>query len=183
LTSLAVTGNVSAGNLTSTGTVGDTGATHLGNVLTTGANTTAGTVTGNWTLSAGSRWNATYADLAEKYVADADYEPGTVLVFGGEFEVTQANEFDSTRVAGVVSTEPAYVMNAACEGEHVATIALQGRVPVKVLGQVRKGDLMVSAGNGHAKANNEARAGSIIGKALENFDGESGVIEVVIGRV
>jgi len=183
LTSLAVTGNVSAGNLTSTGTVGGTGATHLGNVLTTGANTTAGTVTGNWTLSAGSRWNATYADLAEKYVADADYEPGTVLVFGGEFEVTQANEFDSTRVAGVVSTEPAYVMNAACEGEHVATIALQGRVPVKVLGQVRKGDLMVSAGNGHAKANNEARAGSIIGKALENFDGESGVIEVVIGRV
>ena len=182
LTSLSVTGNVSAGNVTSTGTIGGAGATLLGNTLTTGANTTAGTVTGNWTLSAGSRWNATYADLAEKYVADKDYEPGTVLVFGGEFEVTEANTFDSTRVAGVVSTDPAYVMNAGCAGDHVAILALQGRVPVKVIGPVEKGDLMVSSLNGYAKANNEAKAGTIIGKSLENFNGEKGVIEVVIGR-
>ena len=182
LSSLSVTGNVSGGNLTTTGTVGGTGATHLGNVLTTGANTTAGTITGNWTLSAGSRWNATYADLAEKYVADAHYEPGTVLVFGGEHEVTLANEFDSTKVAGVVTTDPAFSMNSACEGEHVAEIALQGRVPCKVYGPVAKGDLMVSGQNGHAVANNMARAGTIIGKSLENFDGESGVIEVAVGR-
>jgi hypothetical protein len=182
LTSLSVTGNVSAGNLVSTGTVGGTGATHLGNVLTTGANTTAGTITGNWTLSAGSRWNATYADLAEKYVADAHYEPGTVLVFGGEHEVTLANEFDSTKVAGVVTTDPAFSMNSACAGEHVAEIALQGRVPCKVHGPVAKGDLMVSGQNGHAVANNMARAGTIIGKALQNFEGGSGVIEVAVGR-
>jgi hypothetical protein len=162
------------------------GAARFGSVqtptLTTGANSTAGTVTGNWTLTAGSRWQATYADLAEKYAADATYEPGTVLLFGGEQEVTLANAFDSTKVAGVVTTNPAYSMNAMLEAEYVAEIALQGRVPCKVQGPVEKGDLMVSASNGHATANNEARAGTIIGKALENFNGDFGVIEVAVGR-
>jgi hypothetical protein len=120
--------------------------------------------------------------LAEKYVADATYTPGTVLVFGGDQEVTLANAFDSTRVAGVVTTNPAYVMNSACEGEHVVNIALQGRAPVKVTGPVYKGDLLVSGSNGHATANNIARAGTIIGKSLENFNGESGIIEVAVGR-
>jgi hypothetical protein len=150
--------------------------------LTTGANTTAGTITGNWSLSAGSRLTATYADIAEKYVADDTYEPGTVLLFGGEQEVTLSNAFDSTKVAGVVTTNPAYSMNSALEAEYVAEIALQGRVPVKVTGTIAKGDLLVSASNGHAVANNEARAGTIIGKSLENFTGESGVIEVAVGR-
>jgi hypothetical protein len=150
--------------------------------LTTGANSTAGTVTGNWTLTAGSRWQATYADLAEKYTADDTYEPGTVLLFGGEQEVTLANAFDSTKVAGVVTTNPAYSMNAMLEAEYIAEIALQGRVPCKVIGPIEKGDLMVSASNGHATANNDARAGTIIGKALENFNGDFGVIEVAVGR-
>jgi hypothetical protein len=162
------------------------GAARFGSVqtptLTTGANTTAGTVTGNWTLTAGSRWQATYADLAEKYAADDTYEPGTVLLFGGEQEVTLSNAFDSTKVAGVVTTNPAYSMNAMLEAEYVAEIALQGRVPCKVIGPIEKGDLMVSASNGHATANNEARAGTIIGKALENFNGDFGVIEVAVGR-
>jgi hypothetical protein len=73
-------------------------------------------------------------------------------------------------------------MNSTCASEHVAAVALQGRVPCFVTGSVRKGDLMVSAGNGMAKADNAARAGTIIGKALANFDGETGTIEVVIGR-
>ena len=120
--------------------------------------------------------------MAEKYTADADYEPGTVLLFGGEHEVTLSTEADSFRVAGVVTTNPAYVMNNGCEGEHVATLALQGRVPVKVKGPIFKGDLLVSSANGHASANNIARAGTIIGKSLENFTGESGVIEVAVGR-
>jgi hypothetical protein len=147
-----------------------------------GSNTNLGTFTGNFSLSAGSRLNATYADIAEKYVADATYEPGTVLLFGGEQEVTLANAFDSTKVAGVVTTNPAYSMNAALEAEYVAEIALQGRVPCKVIGPIEKGDLMVSASNGHATANNDARAGTIIGKALENFNGDFGVIEVAVGR-
>ena len=177
-----LTGLTLSGTLSGAVQIGSGAATHYGTTLTTGANTTAGTVTGNWTLSAGSKWNATYADLAEKYVADANYEPGTVLVFGGVNEVTLSTEFDSTRVAGVVTTNPAFSMNVKCEGEHVAEIALQGRVPVKVTGSITKGDLLVSASNGHAIANNMARAGTIIGKSLENFDGSTGVIEVAVGR-
>ena len=173
-------GRAGSGALTYNGTFNPT--TLQTTAFTTGANTTAGTITGNITLSAGSKLNATYADLAEKYTADADYEPGTVLIFGGKHEVTLSNDFDSTRVAGVVTTNPAYTMNNDCEGEHVVNIALQGRVPVKVLGPIFKGDLLVSAGNGYATANNMARAGTIIGKSLENFNEATGVIEVAVGR-
>ena len=126
--------------------------------------------------------SAQYADLAEKYEADAEYAPGTVLEFGGDKEVTLSTEAGSTRVAGVVSTNPSYIMNAGLEAEHVAMVALQGRVPCRVVGPVAKGDMMVAAGNGAAQVDNSARAGSIIGKALENFDGAEGTIEVVIGR-
>jgi len=126
--------------------------------------------------------SAQYADLAEKYEADAEYAPGTVLEFGGNKEVTLSAEASSTRVAGVVSTNPSYIMNAGLTAEHVALVALQGRVPCQVIGPVAKGDMMVSAGNGAARVDNSARAGSIIGKSLENFDGASGTIEVVIGR-
>jgi hypothetical protein len=73
-------------------------------------------------------------------------------------------------------------MNAGLEAEHVAMVALQGRVPCRVVGPVAKGDMMVAAGNGAARVDNSARAGSIIGKALENFSGAEGTIEVVIGR-
>ena len=159
-----------------------TGGTVSTTSITTGGSSTAGTIVGNWSLGTGSKLNATYADLAEKYEADAEYEAGTVLEFGGDKEVSLATDGTGTRVAGVVSTNPAYVMNNECAGEHVAVLALQGRVPCKVIGPVQKGDLMVAARNGFACANNEARSGTIIGKALANFDGESGVIEVVVGR-
>lgn len=154
-------------------------------IITTGANTTAGNITGNWSLTAGSRLNATYADLAECYVADQDYEPGTVLMFAGEHEVSAVNEADSHTIAGVVSTNPAYVMNMGCKGEYVVQLALMGRVPCKVKGTVNKGDLMVSSEHaGFAKANNQARTGTVIGKALEAFDGSEpeGVIEILVGR-
>jgi hypothetical protein len=158
---------------------------HSGNILTTdistGANTTVGNITGNWILTAGSRMQATYADLAEYYEADQVYDPGTVLAFGGEKEVTIAED-GTTRVAGVVSTDPAYAMNAKCPGIAVA-IALQGRVPCKVRGKVRKGDMMVSAGNGFARPWNNPQMGMVIGKALEDFDGIEGVIEVAVGRL
>jgi hypothetical protein len=150
--------------------------------LTTGATGTSGSITGQWTLGAGSTLEATYADLAERYVADAQYEPGTVVEFGGEYEVTLAEAF-TNRVAGVVSTNAAYIMNGDCAGEHVITLALQGRVPCRVVGPVRKGDMMISAGNGEAMASGTPTMGTVIGKAIENFDGESGVIEVVIGRL
>jgi len=183
LTSLTVTGNIGTGNLnTSSGTVGGASATLYGTTLTTGANTTAGSITGNWTLSAGSKLTATYADLGEYYAADGLYEPGTVLMFGGSQEVTIADE-DTNAVAGVVSTNPAYVMNGNIQVTYPVVIALQGRVPVKVKGVVRKGNIMVSAGNGYAKASSNPLMGTAIGKALADFDGSEGVIEIAVGRL
>jgi len=127
--------------------------------------------------------SAQYADVAERYLADASYEPGTVLHFGGDYEVSQCNADACTRVAGVVSTNPAYIMNSQLEGEHVVEVALLGRVPCKVEGTVQRGDMMVSAGNGRARAETNPKMGTVIGKALENFNGEVGVIEVVVGRI
>ena len=150
--------------------------------LTTGANTTAGTITGNWALSAGSQLNSTYADLAEYYEADRQYEPGTVLAFGGDKEVTLA-EAGTNRVAGIVSTNPAYVMNMKCKGAYIIALALQGRAPVKVKGNVKKGDMLISCGDGYAKAVPFPVMGSVIGKSLENFEGVDGIIEVAVGRL
>jgi hypothetical protein len=125
---------------------------------------------------------ARYADLAENYLADATYEPGTVLEFGGEFEVTIASD-SSKKVAGIISSKPAYLMNSECQGTHVVALALQGRVPCKVKGIVKKGDTLISAGNGFAKACDNPLIGTVIGKSLENFDGFEGVIEVAAGRI
>ena len=128
--------------------------------------------------------SALYADVAEDYLADAQYAPGTVLSFGGEKEVTLSVEDMDTAVAGVVSTNPAYHMNSGLEGEYVATLALLGRVPCQVIGPVKKGDRMVSAPNGYARAEKNPVVGTIIGKALESFDGNGfGTIEIVVGRV
>ena len=129
----------------------------------------------------GTAQYAQYADLAEKYLADAAYEPGTVLDFGGEQEVTQAVSDMSARIAGVVSTDPAYMMNSDLAGNNVVVVALTGRVPCKVTGTVSKGDMMVSAGNGRARAEANPKVGSVIGKALENSEGDA-VIEVVVGK-
>lgn len=130
----------------------------------------------------GTATSARYADLAENYTADAEYTYGTVLDFGGEFEVTVSAE-NSTRIAGIVSQNPAYLMNSDLVAKHVVPVALQGRVYCKVKGPVKKGDMLVSAGNGFAKAENSPKIGSVIGKSIENFDGEQGLIEVVVGRV
>ncbi len=125
---------------------------------------------------------AKYADLAENYQADAHYDAGTVLEFGGEKEVTIATD-GTKRVAGVVSTNPAHLMNGSLTGQNVVALALQGRVPCKVTGAVQKGDLMVSAGFGYARANNDAQIGQVIGKALADFSGTKGTIEIVVGRL
>ena len=122
------------------------------------------------------------ADLAENYVADTEYSPGTVLEFGGEFEVTLAQD-GTTRVAGVVTTNPAYLMNSNCQGAYVAAVALQGRTPCKVRGHVRKGDMLISGGNGFARTTQTPQMGTVIGKALGDFDGIEGVIEVAVGRL
>lgn len=133
----------------------------------------------------GTALTARYADLAENYQADAEYEPGTVLVFGGTAEVTITTIKDDHRVAGIVSTNPAYLMNNSLQGDGVVAVALQGRVPCKVLGKVRKGDLLVSSAiPGYAMVGLTPSVGTVIGKALENKDSEGkGIIEAVVGRV
>jgi hypothetical protein len=126
---------------------------------------------------------AQYADLAENYQADQLYTAGTVLEFGGTEEVTVAMTEGSVRVAGIVSSNPAHLMNGGLRGSNVVALALVGRVPCNVIGPVHKGDMMVSAGYGYAKASSTPVTGSVIGKALQNFEGDKGVIEVVVGRV
>ena len=128
----------------------------------------------------GTSTTAKYADLAERYSSDADYEAGTVVDFGGTAEVTLSTINGSQYVAGVVSTNPAYMMNSDADGLY---IALVGRVPCKVTGPVRKGQMMVSNGDGTARAENNPIMGSVIGKALQNFSDGKGVIEVVVGRL
>jgi len=143
-------------------------------------NFSAGTITGTATT-------AQYADLAENYMADEAYAAGTVIAFGGAAEVTIANTFASRNTAGVVSTKPAHLMNSELTGDTVVALALAGRVPCRVVGVVRKGDLMVASNTpGCAIAwGEELRdppAGSIIGKALEDKSGQDeGIIEVVVG--
>ena len=126
---------------------------------------------------------ALYADLAEVYEADADYSPGTVVRFGGSKEVTVSNTVGDPAVAGVISANPSYLMNNGLTADHRAIVALTGRVPTSVTGTVHKGSMMVSAGNGRAMACATPAMGTVIGKALENFDGESGIIEIVVGRM
>jgi len=169
-------------NITSVGTL--TGLTVSGAIVPNGNVTiNLGSTTAWWNNIYGTAVHSLYADLAENYQADKQYNPGTVLQFGGVAEVTVA-EADTTRVAGVVSTNPAHLMNGALNGTNVTALALMGRVPCNVIGPVNKGDLMVSAGFGFAKTNNSPVPGQVIGKALQDFlvPGK-GVIEIVVGRV
>jgi hypothetical protein len=128
---------------------------------------------------------AQYADLAENYVADADYEPGTVLILGGEHEVTTTDEAGSYKAVGVVSTDPAHLMNSTCEGEHVVAVALRGRVPCKVIGNVNKGDVLVASDTpGYAMVGSMAHTLSplqIVGRAITSkLDAGNGVVEIIV---
>jgi hypothetical protein len=139
--------------------------------ITTGASGTSGQLTGNWTLSSGSRLNATYADLAERFEADASYDAGTVVELGGDKEITAVQYELSEDVFGVISDTAAYLMNSGA-GTNVThpPVAMTGRVQVKVIGAIKKGDRLVSAGNGIARAakKGEANAFNTIGRSLAN---------------
>jgi hypothetical protein len=140
-------------------------------VITTGGVGVGGTITGTWTLTAGSQIEATYADFAERFAADAEYDTGTVVEIGGDEEITAVVDELSDTVFGVVSTKAAYILNAAAGSDKThPAIALKGRVPVKVKGTVKKGDRLVSAGKGYARAakKSEWTAFNIIGRALEH---------------
>jgi hypothetical protein len=130
--------------------------------------------------------SAQYADLAEMYVANQDLIPGTVVEFGGEHEIRASQSSHSTTVAGIVSTNPSYLMNAAQAGDYTVPVALTGRVPCQVTGTIHKGDRLVASNTvGVATVLDMTRyePGCIIGKALENYNSNNiGVIEVAVGR-
>ena len=196
------TANISGANIAATGTLTATGNITGANLILTGivsvnSSNAAQAITnaaGNGVGNIGSSstyfntvfakaTSAQYADLAEMYVSDAIYQPGTVVSFGGTYDVTRTETSGDVRVAGVVSTAPSYLMNTEQQGEFVLPIALTGKVPTQVTGTIHKGDMMISAGNGIAMACAAPSVGMVIGKSLEEFSGESGVINIVVGRL
>jgi len=145
-----------------------------------------GSSTGYFNTVFAKATSAQYADLAEMYVADTDYSPGTLVEFGGANEITVTTQSHTTRVAGIVSTNPSYLMNATQTGNNVLPVALTGRVPCSVVGTIAKGDRLV-ASDQHGVATSldktKYEPGCIIGKALENYhSSDVGVIEIAVGR-
>ena len=161
------------------------GGTMSGSILVNADNTyDLGTTTNQWRAVYGHSITATYADLAERYESDNEYEAGTVVVFGGEKEITLTNISEDVSVAGVISTNPAYKMNsqAGADSTH-PYVALRGRVPCKVVGPVKKGDLLVTSNVfGYAKSVGKVDKGAaVFAKSLsEDLTNGEKIIEIVI---
>jgi hypothetical protein len=149
-----------------------------------GTPTNALTINGSTGVVSGNQINANYADVAERFHADDVLEAGTVVELGGANEITKVDADLSDKVFGVISTRAAYLMNSAA-GEDAThpPVAMTGRVPVKVIGAVNKGDRLVSAGNGFARSAqvNEATAFNVIGRALTiKSDSGNGTVEAIV---
>jgi hypothetical protein len=188
-------GNFSAGTITATLSGNASTITSQANSATitaTSSNTANQIVlrdaSGNFSagVMTGTATAARYADLAERYAADREYPVGTVVVFGGDKEITTTNTKMDTAVAGVISANPAFRMN--CEAGEDSThpyVALAGRVPCRVAGKIKKGNIMVTSGipGVAVAAVGDIKVGSMIGKALEDYDSDHiGTIEVAVGR-
>jgi hypothetical protein len=173
--------SIATGNL-HIGSSGGRAITHAGDIIPS-ANLVSnlGSPTAWYNTFFGVSTQAKYADLAENYLSDYNYQTGTVVVFGGEQEITITNEFADTRVAGVISTNPAYLMNADLDG---LPVALRGRVPVRVTGPVEKGDLLVtSTTEGYARSigRDNGYGFAVFAKSLEsNQANGTKIIEAVI---
>jgi hypothetical protein len=180
---ITVGGNISAAG----GTVNfGTAAVSLGSIINNNANGVGniGSSTTYFNTIFAKATSAEYADLAERFEADAAYPAGTVVILGGEKEITAAMEDATDEVFGVISTRAAFTMNGAAGSDEThPPIAMTGRVPVRVVGQVRKGDRLVSAGNGLARAaaRNEWTAYNVIGRALKDKTTEDeGTVEAIV---
>ena len=149
-----------------------------------GTPTTALTIYGANGTVAGNQVNANYADVAERFAADEVYEAGTVVELGGVNEITKVTSDLSDKVFGVISTRAAYLMNSnAGSDETHPPVAMTGRVPVKVIGVINKGDRLVSAGNGYARAAKpgEATAFNVIGRSLTaKLNADEGTVEAIV---
>ena len=180
ITNVAVSGVGLSGGGTSGGVTITSNATSAN----TGSTIVARDSSGNFSAGviSATATAARYADLAEIYATDQNYQPGTVVVFGGEKEVTVTDHPNSPRVAGVISTDPAYMMNKDAEGQYVA---LRGRVPCKVIGPVKKGDVLITSDRpGFACVSSDPAfvgAACIVGKAISEWDTPSeGVVEIMV---
>jgi len=149
-----------------------------------GTPTTALTIYGANGTVAGNQVNANYADVAERFAADEIYEAGTVVELGGDKEITRVTNDLSDKVFGVISTRAAYLMNSSAGSDEThPPVAMTGRVPVKVIGTINKGDRLVSAGNGFARAAQpgEATAFNVIGRSLTaKLDAAEGTVEAIV---
>jgi len=184
-TTMSASGNITGGNLTTAGIL-SVNSNAAATAIVNGAANAVGNIgssTSYFNNIFAQATTALYADLAEVYESDADYAPGTVVRFGGSKEVTISSTAGDPTVAGVISANPSYLMNNGLTADHRAIVALTGRIPTSVTGTVKKGAMMIAAGNGRACACATPAMGTVIGKALENFDGESGMIEIVVGRM
>jgi hypothetical protein len=182
-TNLVVSGLIAAtGNSVNFGTA----SVSLGNIINNNANGVGniGSSSTYFNTIFAKATSAEYADLAERFEADAAYPPGTVVMLGGEKEITAAMEEATEEVFGVISTRPAYTMNgAAGDNDTHPPIAMTGRVPVLVVGKVCKGDRLISAGNGLARAarQGEATAFNVIGRALTSkTSSDEGTVEAIV---
>ena len=181
LSALSVTGNITGGNLITAGLVS------LSSITKTGSNGVGniGAAASTFNTVFAKATSAQYADVAERYQADADYPPGTVLIIGGAQEVTASTHSHDTAVAGVVSENPSYLMNSALDTVNSVAVALLGRVPCQVVGPIDRGDLLTtSAVPGTACRLDPAKylPGCVIGKALQNYHSEQpGTIEIAVG--
>ncbi len=166
---LAVTGAVSLPEITKTGANG------VGNI---------GSSTSVFNTVFAKATSAQYADVAERFAADTELEPGTVVEIGGEAEITASQSDLSENVFGVISTRAAYLMNSGAGDDRThPPVAMTGRVPVRAIGTVRKGDRLVSAGNGIARAAapGEATSFNTIGRALEDkLTQQEGMVEAIV---
>lgn len=128
--------------------------------------------------------SAQYADVAERFAADTQYAAGTVVELGGSAEITISNTELSESVFGVISTNAAYLMNSGAGNDLThPPVAMTGRVPVQVTGVIHKGDRLVSAGNGMARAAQvgEATAFNVIGRSLDDkLNSDLGVVEAIV---
>jgi hypothetical protein len=151
------------------------------NATTVNSSSFVGNLTGN---VAGTSSSALYADVAERFSADAIYEAGTVVELGGTNEITRSITELSDSVFGVISTRAAYLMNSGAGSDLThPPVAMTGRVPVKCIGVVHKGDRLVSAGNGVARSAQpgEATAFNVIGRALvDKLDTGPGQVEAIV---
>jgi hypothetical protein len=206
---VVATGNVNGGNLVVTGNLVDSAALEIitgsnGNITLSPNGSglivankdirngqangvgNIGTTTGYFNTIFAKATSAQYADLAEMYVSDANYSPGTVVEFGGDKEITISSSSHSTAVAGIISTTPSYLMNSTQTGEYVLPVALTGRVPCRVQGPVRKGDVLVASSTpGVAqRIGMNWQPGCVVGKSMEVIDtAEIQTIEVAVGRL